>query len=143
MLAWSREVRAASPSPGPRGSGVVVWRFLRGRHDSDTGPLGRGCHWSGLPRPSPWSSVEVRDAAEGLGGELQPVQTPTRSVAHRGRQGPEDDDEVDSAPAGYVSGREWVGWIIGPIPPMTQISNSLAGRLTWARRTIRSSSDVG
>ena len=124
MLAWSREVRVASLFPVPRGSGVVVWRFLHGRHDSDM-VTGTDYHVrvpSHLLRPV--------GPAEGLGGERRPVLAPTRSEAQHGRHDPEVGDEAFSAPAGYVSGREWVGRIVGPVPPMTRISH--AGRLTRA-----------
>ena len=130
MLAWSREVRVASPFPVPRGSGVVVWRFLHGRHDSDTGPLGLGCHWEDCHVRVPSRLLRPVGPAEGLGGERRPVLSPTGSEAQHGRHDPEVGGEAFSAPAGYVSGREWVGRIVCPIPPMTRISH--AGRLTRA-----------
>jgi len=55
--------------PGPPGSGFGCVTFLSGRHESDTGPIGRGCYWAWATRPSPWSSGEARSGTGGLVGE--------------------------------------------------------------------------
>jgi hypothetical protein len=47
MPTWSRGVRSAALPSGPsRAPGFGCVTFLSGRHESDTGPIGRGCYWA-------------------------------------------------------------------------------------------------